>query len=40
MLDWVVFWAVDMVFVELLHVLLKKIGAGHEDHIQTVSYMV
>ena len=31
MLDWGVFWAVNMRFVERLHVLLKKNGAGHKD---------
>jgi hypothetical protein len=35
MLDWGAFWAVNMLFVERLHVLLKKMGAGHKDRMQT-----
>ena len=35
MLDWGDFWAVNMLFLERLHVLLKKMGAGHKDRMQS-----
>ena len=35
MLDWGAFWAINMLFVERLHVLLKKMGAGHKDRMQS-----
>ena len=35
MLDWGAFWATNMLFVERLHVLLKKMGAGHKDRMQS-----
>ncbi len=35
MLDWGAFWASNMLFVERLHVLLKKMGAGHKDRMQS-----
>ena len=35
MLAWGAFWAVNMLFLERLHVLLKKMGAGHKDRMQS-----
>jgi hypothetical protein len=35
MLNWGAFWVVNMLFVERLHVLLKKMGAGHKDRMQS-----
>jgi hypothetical protein len=35
MLDWGAFWAVNMLWLERLHVLLKKMGAGHKDRMQS-----
>ena len=35
MLDWGAFWAVNMLWLERLHVLLKKMGAGHRDRMQS-----
>ena len=35
MAKWGSFWASNMLFVERLHVLLKKMGAGHKDRMQS-----
>ena len=35
MLDWGAFWVINMLFVERMHVLLKKMGAGHKDRMQS-----
>jgi len=35
MLEYGAFWAVNMLFVERMHVLLKKMGGGHKDRMQS-----
>ena len=35
MRQWGSFWAINMLFVERLHVLLKRMGAGHKDRMQS-----
>ena len=35
MRKWGSFWAINMLFVERLHVLLKRMGAGHKDRMQS-----
>ena len=35
MREWGSFWAINMLFVERLHVLLKRMGAGHKDRMQS-----
>ena len=36
MRQWGSFWAINMLFVERLHVLLKRMGAGHKDRMQSL----
>ena len=35
MRKWGSFWVINMLFVERLHVLLKRMGAGHKDRMQS-----
>ena len=37
MRQWGSFWAINMLFVERLHVLLKRMGAGHKDRMQSLA---